>query len=175
MPQETDGLNLKREIKKSKRYLRILDSFETLAVWDVDVYHDEVLKYQEGRGNREPHALKNSPKRKIVEYASEDAALRSRITHIQIMSRKLSYRLEFLIDVLRDWVLSEYSSKLKGTVQIKNAFINDLAVEFLSFNSRLNALDDCCRLILEDIDQSQWSRKAVISVLEINARPEGKV
>lgn len=175
MPTSEDDLDsLKDKIKGSKNYKRIMDNFSEISVWDVDQQHKEVMKYQDVRCLRDPHSLKNTPKKKLIEYASEDAAYRSRITYIQVNARKLSFRLDFLVEVLRDWVLSTYGSRIKGTVQIKNAFINSLAFEMFSFNNKLNALDDCCSIVLNDIDQSQWSRKAVISVLEINARPEGK-
>ena len=175
MPTNDDpNADLKEAIKNSKQYKRIMTNYRELAVWEVESYHQEVLNYQDKRGSRDPHSLKNTPKKKIIEYASEDAAYRSRITYIQVNARKLSFRLDFLVEVLRDWVLSTYGNRIKGTVQIKNAFINSLVFDVFSFNNKLNALDDCCGIILNDIDQSQWSRKAVISVLEINARPEGK-
>lgn len=177
MPTLNDDPNaeLIEMIINSKRYKRIMDNYQELSDWDVGKYHDEVLRYQDSRGERDPHSLKNTPKKKIIEYASEDAALRSRVTYIQVNARRISFRLDFLAEVLRDWVLAEYGSRIKGTAQIKNAVVNNLSLKIFSFSNKLTALDDCCGIILKDIDQSQWSIKAVISVLEINARPEGKV
>lgn len=166
---------LKKEIRNSARFTRTMEIFEGLKGFDVDTLHDEVLGYQAQRGNREHHALKRTPKKKIIEYASEDAALRSRISYIQVSARRLVFRVSFLVDAFKNWILSEYSNKLKGTSQVKNATIEDIGIEMLSFLDRLNSLDDCCGICLEDIDQGQWQRKAVVSVLELQAKPEGKL
>lgn len=166
---------LKKQIRNSPRFERTMAIFLEMKDFDVDKLHDEVLGYQEQRGNREHHALKRTPKKKIIEYASEDAALRSRISYIQVSARRLSYRLSFLVDAFRNWILSEYSTKLKGTTQVKSATIDDIGIEMLSFLDKINSLDDCCTICLDDIDQGQWQRKAVVSVLELQARPEGKI
>lgn len=164
------------EIKSDKRYLRTIELVDSLlGDVDIEVLHDEVLGYQEKRGNRPPLALVKRPNKYLVRYASEDASLRSRISFIQSTCRRVSNKINYLLTAFNDWVMASYGSQLKGTVQIKNAIVSDLSFTMRGKVATLDSLDECCAIALEDIDQGQWQRKAIISVLDIEARPEGKL
>lgn len=167
--------DISAEIKKDPQYKRTMGLFKEMCVLDVDELHDEVLGYQRLRGDRPPLALRNAPKKKIVTYASEDASYRSRITYIRSNSRREANKIEYLVGIFHDWIMSNYLRGVKATVQEKSSFTATITTKLDKRLSELNSLDDCAVLCLEDIDQSQWQRKAIVSVLEIESRPEGKL
>lgn len=167
--------DLKDKIKKDPQYKRTLDLFVEMSVLDIDELHDEVLGYQEKRGNRPLLALRKTPKKSIVTFASEDASYRSRITYIRSNARREANKIEYLSGIFHDWIFSTYLRGVKATVQEKASFASTITSKLDKRISELNSLDDCCLLCLEDIDQSQWQRKAIVAVLEIESRPEGRI
>lgn len=167
--------DIRDAIKKDPQYKRTMGLFKEMCILDVDQLHDEVLGYQRLRGDRPPLALRNAPKKKIVTYASEDASYRSRITYIRSNSRREANKIEYLVGIFHDWIMSSYLRGIKATVQEKASFTSMITSKLDKRLSDLNSLDDCALICLDDIDQSQWQRKAIVSVLEIESRPEGKL
>ena len=167
--------DIKDEIKGDPQYTRTMDLFKEMSILSIDEYHDEVLEYQRKRGERAPLAFRKTPKKSIVTFASEDAAYRSRITYIRTNARREANKIEYLVGIFHDWIFSAYLRGVKGTVQEKNSFAATITAKLDKRISDLNSLDECCLMCLEDIDQSQWQRKAVVSVLEIQSRPEGRI
>lgn len=164
------------KIVNSPEYLRtkaILNEMFTDLV--IKKLIEEVEQYQRERGSRKPLQLIQDPKTFLIRYASEDASYRSRVSYIQSKSRRIANKARYLLDSFHDYLTARYSSQIKGTVAVKNAVMGNLTHKLRVKLAALESLDESCSLLIEDIDQGQWQRKAIISVLDIEARPEGRV
>lgn len=174
--QGTGNDSLAQVIRNREQYgktMRLLESMQN--DFDLETLYKEVIKYQELRAQRDPLAIKSKPKQSIVKFSSEDNAYRSRITYIKLQCRQVLFRVEWLLESFRSWVFSTFSSRMEGSVAVKNSYVETIVSDVSEYLSQLQALDDCCDLCLNDIDQCQWQRKAAVSVLEIQARPEAKL
>lgn len=171
-----DPNSLAQVIRNTKQYgktLRLLEDIQT--DFDIDKLELEVLEYQQIRSERDPLALKKRPERYIVQYSSEDNAYRSRVSYVKSLCRKTSFKVEWLLESCRNWIFSSYGSRMQGTAQVKSSLVETLVEPLSEYLNQLNSLEDSCNICIEDIDQCQWQRKAVVSVLEIQTRPESKI
>lgn len=171
----TGFTDIQERIKKDPQYIRTMDLFKAMCDLDVEELHDEILEYQRKRGDRPPLALKTTPKKSILKFSSEDASYRSRVTYVRSIARREANKMEHLVGIFRDWIFATYLRGVKGTVQEKGAFASMITNKLDKRLAELSSLDESCIYCLEDIDQSQWQRKAIVSVLEIQSRPEGKL
>lgn len=172
--KDQDGLaQVIRNAKPYGKTLRLLEDIQ--ESFDITKLEDEVLELQRLRAAREPLALKRKPERYVVQYSSEDNAYRSRVSYIKSLCRRNSVKVEWLLENFRNWVFATYGSSMQGTAQVKSSFVETLVEDVAEYYSQLVSLEECCNICIEDIDQCQWQRKAVVSVLEIQTRPESKI
>jgi hypothetical protein len=167
--------SIRSKIESDPKYKRTLEILREMSILDVNELHNEILGYQAERAKRPLLAFKRGSTRAIIKYASEDAGYRSRITYVRTLAKREVNKIEHLSGIFHDWVMAEHLRGVKATVQEKGALVSVLATRMYDRISKLNSLDECCLLCLEDVDQSQWQRKAIVSALEIESRPEGKV
>lgn len=171
-----DVPELRRLLRTSKEYNRTVEVFTNLREsFDYEKFQVQVIRFQEERARRPKSSLYRLPKEKLKSYASEDSAYRSRVVYIQMITRKLSYQVRYLTDNFIDWIIGNYGSQMKGTITERRLKASQIASPMSKFLNSLDALDELCALVSDDIDQSKWSRKAITDVLEIETRPESNI
>jgi hypothetical protein len=171
---------LAKEIRSNPRFVRLRNNFDSLPMYQLplDDYHKEVITYHKARSiqrlnNKSPDFIDS-----VVEACTTDISTRSRMTYITIVCVKSSKSLDLAIDLLSDYLMSNYSDKIKkiaSTISERQKFIDSVLRDFKEYVRKVETLKLCCELLVKDIDQSSYQMKMIVETFRIDRKPETRL
>lgn len=155
-----------RESEYFKRYRKIYKRLHENV--DLEKIEREISTLHSGRISRSLVGTSPGPD-KIIEANLQDSSYRSRLVELRVEISRSIVLMETTIDSLKLKLSSEHSESLRHlrTKGERLSFIDSFLVSGLMFIQKMESLQDNLDVVIKDIDQTAYTYKNAIQVLEL--------
>lgn len=166
-------MSILQTLRRDKRVIRLKASIEKgIFFVDVKKYREEIRTLHAGRKVRTLKAkiVVRNFSNKFMDAALQNSAYRSRIVEIKMIMLDRKHELEEYLEALKKDLKVRYSEDLAETYRTINERDNAVAVVLSDAMSIIRNVDNACKyadLVIEDIDQSGWTMKHLMSAVEL--------
>lgn len=155
-----------KEDAKFKQYRRIVKEIERSV--DIEKLTTEVNRLHSGRKSRNLHG-KTPSGESLMEASLQDSSNRSRMAEIRVETYRQQSMLEEAISAIKRHLMNEYRESFSGlrTKGERVAYVEQFLNRGLLLNSKLENFMERIDFLIKDIDQTGFSLRNAINVLEI--------
>lgn len=175
-----DRKSLIKEIKRDAKFLRLKNSFDTLPIYQLQIesYEKEIETYHKARTIQRLNSRSSDFIDTVVEAVTTDISTRSRLTFLGLQCIKSSKSLELAVNSLSDYILSNYSEKIKklaSTISERQKLIDAAMKEFKHYIIRVESLKSQVDYVIQDIDKSSFQMKMIVDAFRVDRKPESRL
>ena len=155
-----------------KRYVAIRKECET--AFPIETISDELELILRTRQIRTLTAQSKLAPKKLIAVSIDEADKRARLTEIIVTSRRCSAKLEAVMDVMHQHVLSECTDLLSGvrTKGERDQIVQSVLAKGWELIHVMNATTERAQTIIEDIDQSSYNLNRMVKLVELIVQKE---
>ncbi len=157
------------EIRENEYYKRYKKIYKRLSEdIDLEKIDKELTTLHSGRMSRSLFGSSPGPD-KIIEANLQDSSYRSRLVELRVELSKSITLMDTTIDTLKLKLSTEYSDNLAGlkTKGERLSFVESFLVSGITFIEKMNGCAERIELVVKDIDQTAYTYKNAIQVLEL--------
>lgn len=166
--QQAQSLDLDdlKEDAKFKQYKRIVKEIERSV--DIEKLTTEINRLHSGRKSRNLHG-KSPTGDSLMEASLQDSSNRSRMAEIRVEAFRQQSMLEEAIAAVKRHLMNEYRESFSGlrTKGERLGYVEQFLTRGLRLNANLENFMERVDFLIKDIDQTGFSLRNSINVLEI--------
>lgn len=170
--------NVRRSIKKSKRYIKLRTAFEDLPQYSLplDAWRKELkLNHSLREVSKLDPTHPNFGKKLQIAVVREQST-RSRCAEMLVSCTLVKKSLSKTLKHFEDWVLMEYAMELKvySTVKERQRLVELIIRPFKVYLENAEEVADELKIYIEDIDKAGYVVKSLVDTWTVITQNEAK-
>lgn len=122
----------------------------------------------------DPKNLINDNQSNLINASIQNQAIRSRVVEIKMECYTKYNLLDNYVSKLKDYLISQYNDDFKElkTIKEKQGYLSNFFSGETTMLNEINTVIEICDILIEDLDKSAWSIKALVELLDLTVKRE---